>query len=252
MSIRTITALAIPVIFLACSGTESPTAPQAPAVDAASVSARQALVAQLESANITLDQATEAAIAANPGSQLREADLDGSGTEVRYEIELSLADGSVVEVHVDATTGEIIATFPEDDDSDDDDGDDDVAIDCTGAISALEAQEIAEAETAGTAVEVEIDDGCEFEVTVETATGFAEVEVAPDGSVREVESDDVADSDGDDVADSDGDEPDSDGDDVADSEGDDVAGSDDLADSDSDEPDSDGDEAAESASDSDD
>ena len=247
MSIRSITALAIPVLLLACGGAESPTSveppvsagvrapldtpsrsndPSSPRVDPSSSQApstssvpadtQQLLQAQLANASVSLDQATDAALAANPGSQLREADLDGNGADVRYEIELRLADGSVVEVHVDATTGDIIATFPEDDDNDSD-GDDDAAIDCTGAISALEAQEIAEVKAAGTAVEVEIDDGCQFEVTVETATGFVEVDVAPDGTVSQVENDDGPDdaddddSDGDD--DDDSDDVDSDGDD---------------------------------------
>ncbi|HTV22474.1 MAG TPA: PepSY domain-containing protein [Polyangiaceae bacterium] len=239
MSLRSISILAIPVLFLACGGSDAPSAVDAPAtggvrapLDSATtpratspasspspsatpassastpaVDAQQLVQAQLAAASISLDQAVDTALAANPGSRLLEADLDGAGDNVRYEIELALADGSVVEVHVDATTGDIIATRAEDSDDDDDD---DVRVDCTGAISALEAQEIAEAEASGTAVEVEIDDGCEFEVTVETATGFVEVEINPDGSVRQIENDDDGpdseDDDDDDDRDSDGDD----------------------------------------------
>jgi uncharacterized membrane protein YkoI len=219
MTIRTITVLSIPLWLLACGGAETPAGLDTPAPSArapssspstsaqpSSVDARQVLLAQLASASITLDQATDSALAANPGSQVLEADLDGSGADVRYEIELRLADGQVVEVHVDATTGAILDTRPEDDDGDDDD---DAAVDCTGAISALQAQEIAEAEAVGTAVEVEIDDGCEFEITVDTGAGFVEVEVAPDGSVRQVEPEDDGpdgDADDDDDDDSDGDD----------------------------------------------
>lgn len=251
MKIHTIAALSIPLVLLACGGAGSSAdltepqstgprppdlsqpAPTRPAsVDAldptgtagtAELDAQQLLQAQVASAALTLDDATDIALAANPGSQVLEADLDGDGASPRYEVELRLADGQVVEVRVDAVTGEILATVPEDadddndDDDDDGDGDDDVAIDCTGAIGAVEAQAVAEAEAGGTAVEVEVDDGCQFEVTVETATGFVEVDVAQDGTVQKVENDDdgPGDSDDDDGPDDDddGDDDDDDGDD---------------------------------------
>jgi uncharacterized membrane protein YkoI len=237
MIIKTIAAISIPVLLLACGGAEgsatdlteapAPNRPDAPAVttpaftsssDGAasqapsqSLDANQLLQAQVASAALTLDDATDVALAANPGSQVLEADLDGNDATLRYEVELRLADGSVLEVHVDANTGEIIASFPEDDDADDD-----VALDCTGAISALEAQAVAEAEVGGTAVEVEVDDGCELEVTVDTGAGFVEVEVNPDGTVRQVESDDDGPGDDDDDDDDGADDDDDDDDDGAD------------------------------------
>jgi uncharacterized membrane protein YkoI len=230
MTLRMITCLSLPALLFACGGSDAPTdvtetggsgrplAPQLaqpappraePSTSSSSSSAdtQQLLQAQVAAASITLDQATDTALAANPGSELLEADLDGNGANVRFEVELRLADGQIVEVQIDALTGDIIATVPEDA-ADDDDGDgDDQGIDCTGAISALEAQEAAEVEAGGTAVEVEIDDGCQFEVTVDTGTGFVEVEIGPDGSVQQVELDD----DQDDIDDQDDDDDDDDG-----------------------------------------
>lgn len=233
MTLKTIASLSIPVLLLACGGAEGsaltqPSEPNRPsppaattpgssssAADAPSLEASQLLQAQVASAALTLDDATDIALAANPGSQVQEADLEGRDATLRYEVELRLADGSVLEVHVDANSGDIIASFAEDDDGDDDD---DVAVDCTGAISAVEAQAIAEAEAGGSAVEVEIDDGCEFEVTVDTGAGFVEVDVAPDGTVQKVENDDDGPGDDDD---DDDDGPDDDDDDDDDGPGDD-------------------------------
>jgi uncharacterized membrane protein YkoI len=234
MTYKMIAAFSLPVLLFACGGSEggagltqapsertpaatnasSPVNGSSGASGTQSVEARQLLQAQVASAALTLDDATSIALAANPDSSVLEADLDGNGETLRYEVELRLADGSVLEVHVDANTGEIIASFPEDQADDDDD---DVAVDCTGAISAVEAAAvaIAEAEAGGTAVEVEIDDGCEFEVTVDTGAGFVEVEVAADGTVRQVENDDdgPGDDDDDDGPDDDDDGPDDDDDD---------------------------------------
>ena len=148
MKLKTIAALSIPAFLLACGGNDggvaditeargapergTPVSTRAPSTTSSGavpgsqqVDARQVLQAQVAGAALTLDDATDVALAANPGSQVLEADLDGSGATLRYEIELRLADGSVVEVHVDANTGNLVASFPEDADDDDDDDDDD-------------------------------------------------------------------------------------------------------------------------------
>jgi uncharacterized membrane protein YkoI len=162
-----------------------------------------------------LNEAIDSAVAANPGSRVLGADLDGIDADVRYEVELALADGCVVEVHIDAKTGGTIATLSEDDadeagddiedaerdeedddeddadEEDEDEGDDDVVSECPGSISAQEALQIAEAATSGSGVELEADaEDCEFQVIVRTADGWVEVDVAPDGTVVEVGNDD--------------------------------------------------------------
>jgi uncharacterized membrane protein YkoI len=246
MTLRSISVLAIPILLLACGGGESPARsgdpsnggndnPAAPSTPSAE--AQQILLSQLASASITLNEAIDSAVAANPGSRVLGADLDGTDADVRYEVELALANGSVVEVHIDAKTGGTIATLSEDDadeagddteeedededeeddteeeDEDEDEGgveddiDDDIVSECAESISAQEALQIAEATTSGSGVELEVDaEDCEFEVIVRTADGWVEVDVAPDGTVVEVGNDD---DDGDDDE-ADGDEADED------------------------------------------
>jgi uncharacterized membrane protein YkoI len=233
MTLRSISVLAIPILLLACAGAESPArgsdasdstndsfaAPSTP-----SAQDQQILLSQLARTSVSLNEAIDSALAANPGSRVLGADLDGDDTEVRYEIELALADGSLVEVHIDAATGGIIATLSEDDadeagdDSEDeeededegeDDEDDDVVSDCAGSISAEEALQIAETTASGTGVELEVDaEDCEFEVIVHTADGWVEVDVAADGTVVEVGSDEDDESDEDEDEESDEDESD--------------------------------------------
>jgi uncharacterized membrane protein YkoI len=234
MTLRSISVLAIPILLLACAGAESPARggdasdsgndnPAAPSTPSAE--AQQILLSQLARTSVSLNEAIDSALAANPGSRVLGADLDGDDAEVRYEIELALADGSVVEVHIDAATGGIIATLSEDDadeagddsedeeeDEDEDEGeedeDDDVVSDCAGSISAQEALQIAETTASGTGVELEVDaEDCEFEVIVHTADGWVEVDVAADGTVVEVGSDEDE-SDEDDESDESDDESD--------------------------------------------
>ena len=225
MNTKLIALLSLPALLLACGGADggpdltaaqnqsragttnpanssaspaSSTSNDATTPAADPVDARQLLQAQVASAVLSLDEATDVALAANPGSQVLEADLDGDGAAQRFEIELRLADGSVVEVHVDATTGDIIGTFPEDDDLDDDD-DNDQVLDCSNAISSDEAADIAAAAAGGTVLRVDADDDdCDFEVDVQTDAGVVEVDVAPDGTVLGTEVDDDDDDDDDD------------------------------------------------------
>jgi uncharacterized membrane protein YkoI len=234
--------LAIPaLLFMACSSANGDAQPESSsrsstpssnpsssnqASNGTSLSAQQQLLQQnVAAAELSLAEATDIALAANPGAEVRETDLDRDDGELRYEIELRLADGSLIEVHVDAVTGDILRSVPEDDDDDDDgDDDDDRLVDCSTAISADEATTIAEAEAGGSAVRVEADDDCDFEIVVDTGAGLVEVDVAPDGSVTEVDDDDDGIGDDDDGID-DGD--DDDGIDDDDDDGDDVDGDDD-------------------------
>jgi uncharacterized membrane protein YkoI len=197
--------LGLPALLLACGTAGTPDS-------SADTDARQLLQRQLASAQITLEQAIDIAVAAHPGSVALEADLEGDDDTVLFEVELLLG-AEVLEVEIDALTGEIVAVEVEDaddeadgeeeddeeeeDDDDDEVGgdaeeDDDDLLDCSGSISAEEATAIAEAATSATAVEVEIEDDCEIEVTLEGANGFVEVELAADGTVLEIEEDEDA------------------------------------------------------------
>jgi uncharacterized membrane protein YkoI len=178
--------------------------------------AQQLLQENLAATEITLAEATDIALAANPDAEVLETDLDRDDDELRYEIELRLADGSVIEVQVDAVTGDILRSVAEDSDDDDDgdvDDDDDQEV-CDSTVSADAATAIAEAAAGGTAVRVEADDDCEFEVVVDTGAGLVEVDVSADGIVEvddevddgvEDEDDDDEDDDEDDDGDDDGD-----------------------------------------------
>lgn len=194
-------ALAIPALLLACGTADGPQG--APGTDA-----RQLLQRQLAGAQITLEQAIDIAVAAHPGSVALEADLEGDDGAVVFEVEL-LSGGDVLEVEIDALTGDIVAVEVDDADDEADveeeeeaggdvEEEDDVLLDCSGSISAEEAAAIAEAATSATAVEVEIEEDCEIEVTLEGANGFIEVELAPDGSVLEIDGEDADEDDGDD------------------------------------------------------
>ena len=72
----------------------------------------------------TYQQAVDAALAEYPGAEVTETEI-GDGAAA-YEVELSLADGSEVEVELDDSF-QVIGSSPDDDDGtghdDDDDGD---------------------------------------------------------------------------------------------------------------------------------
>ena len=226
--------LAIPaLLFMACSAASGDAQPEgssrsntpsngsgsassSPSNGGAPLStAQQLLQENVAASEITLAEATDVALAANPDARVLETDLDRDDGELRFEIELELADGRVIEVHVDAVTGDILRSVAEDS-ADDDDGDvddDDQAV-CDSTISADAATALAEAEAGGSAVRVEADDDCEFEIVVDTGAGLVEVDVSPDGVVT-LDDDDQDDDDG--IADDD----DDDGDDGDDGDGDD-------------------------------
>ncbi|MGW4027861.1 PepSY domain-containing protein [Streptomyces sp. NPDC004838] len=73
-------------------------------------------------AGITVDQAVKAALGKTPGSvESAEREDDGKG---EWEIEIRAADGAEHDVRVDALSGQVLGSQPDDDSDDSDDSDD--------------------------------------------------------------------------------------------------------------------------------
>lgn len=195
-------------------------------------SLRDALIEEVETAEISLAEAIEAAQTAAPGAVVLEADLDfDDGDEVTYDIEL--LDGDTVrEIDISPADGSVLRNRSEALDADD-------LAEAQAAAELVAASDgwsaligIAEADTGGVAFEAEADgDDGVLEVELLVDGVIWEVELAPDGSVlkSEVSDDQLEGDDGDTDDDDDGDTDDDD-----DTDGDDDTGGDDDTDGDDD------------------
>ncbi len=206
-------------------------------------SLRDALIEEVEAAEITLAEAVETAQAAAPGATVLEAELDfDDGDEVTYDIELLDGD-SMREIDVSPADGSVIRDRSE-------------ALDADDLAEAQAAAELVAASDGWTALigsaESEVG-GVAFEAEAEGDDGVLEVELLVDGVIWEVElasdgtvlksepSDDQLDGDdADDDDDDDDDEGETDDDDD-DTDGDDTDG-DDTDGDDTDGDDTDGDD----------
>jgi uncharacterized membrane protein YkoI len=179
-----------------------------------SAALRQALQSELDATAVSLaDAACDALDAAGEGAVFLEAEYeleeDDDDDPARYEVSL-LVDGFEREFYVDPQTGDVTEDV---DDSEEADADDTptITLDCDGIKDALAA---AEAETGGTAFEIELEDVIEVE-TVENADVW-EVELDAELTVLSSEFDetwDGSDDDDDDLDDDDDDDDDLDDDD---------------------------------------
>lgn len=142
------------------------------------------------SAGITKENAEEIALAANPGASVVKTELENENGTLVYSVDITTANGNLIEVGVDATSGEIIATDtnPEDDGSDaeeaddtadeqdgEEEADDDAALAAKAALTETEANKIALAAYPDATVlstKLEDENGVViYEVKIKTADG---------------------------------------------------------------------------------
>jgi len=157
---------------------------------------RDALIEEVDAADITLADAIEAARAAAPGAVVLEAELDFDSTPVAYDVEL--LDGEQLrEIDISPADGSVLRDRADSLDADD------LAEARTAASLASEATrsvaiiQAAEANTGGIAFEVEADgDDGVLEVELLVDGVIWEVELLADGTIAKSEvSDDQRDGD---------------------------------------------------------
>lgn len=138
----------------------------------------------LQNAKVSLSQAIDAAKAETGGTAV-EAEFEAGRGKAFYELDLIAADGSEIEVRVDAETGDVVLAEVDRDERDGDDEDE--AVITLAALNGLnmtleEAILRAETEAGGQAIEaeLELEDGqAAFEVELLKADG-SEVELTFD------------------------------------------------------------------------
>lgn len=168
------------------------------------------VAAEAATAYIGKEKAKQIALTEAPG-KVTDVDLERKRSVVYYEVEIDRQDsGREVDVHVEAVTGKVLKV---ENDADDDrkvtaaaatgNGTDTASKPATSANSITKEQAITLAEQAvkGEVLRVETDwddDDKEYEVTLRTASGYAEVEIsASTGKVLDIDHDDDDDYDDD-------------------------------------------------------
>lgn len=173
------------------------------------------VAAEAATAYIGKDKAKQIALTEAPG-KVTDVDLERKRSVVYYEVEIDRQDsGHEVDVHVEAVTGKVLKV---ENDADDDrkvtaaattataatgNGTDTAPKPTTSAKSITKEQAVTLAEQAvkGEVLRVETDwddDDKEYEVTLRTASGYAEVEIsASTGKVLDIDYDDDDDYDDD-------------------------------------------------------
>ncbi len=89
---------------------------QAPEIEGQSEAEESAALESL--ASITADDASQAALAANPGATINEVELENENGSVVYEVEMTDSSGAAIEVKIDAGNGALLAQESGDDEAD--------------------------------------------------------------------------------------------------------------------------------------
>jgi uncharacterized membrane protein YkoI len=142
----------------------------------------------LSKAQFSLVDAIAAARAAQPGATVIDADLEVEDGPAVFTVVVTTKDGAL-ELTVDIASGQIIDTQPDDGEG---------ASACALGVTFEQAIDIAQRETGGKAVEIELD-ACTLHVNVVADRALWGVELGADGSVTNVRQgadDDEDDDDG--------------------------------------------------------